>query len=464
MSIQKKQIYLIHSWAGILAGIGLLILSVTGSVLCFKEELEPIVYPELYAFEGAQPIQTYDVLYKEATAKYTDYFLLRIYPPTYSNETYKAYMFKKDNIEEEIHIYYTKAGWQQLPDRWLHVVEDLHIYLLMTRYTGMVFNFILSFSLVCVSITGFWIYRKSIYKILSFNSKFELKSLVNWHNNIGLLSLAFCSLMGTTALIITFPSAFSGPIKPSILQIEAINYNIDMMLAKSISYKSDSTERLNNITLLKDKIQFHYNTPTYKNGAIGEFTRVLLDTKTGEKIKLSGKSETELMKALNSCVSFHFGNFGGWTTKIIYSLSGIFVSILVISGGLLYFKRTKKISWNKKIDIEKPIVGSAKKRFIQVLKYWMVIYISFFSIGLLFGLFMGQPIKSGLYLTVLLLFPFILNLIFLVLFLLMYHIIRLIRRKKTTQFISAYSSLSLYFFTPTFVWYVIMYFLPNIHF
>jgi uncharacterized iron-regulated membrane protein len=460
MAIHKKQIYLIHSWAGILAGIGLLILSVTGSVLCFKAELEPIVYPESFVFEGKQPVRSYDILYKEAAAKYPDYFLLRIYPPAHSNETYKAYMFGKNNIEEELHIYYTEAGWQKQPDRWLHVVEDLHIYLLMTRYTGMVFNFILSFSLICVSITGFWIYRKTIFKILSFKSGFQLKSLANWHNNVGLISLAFCSLMGVTALVITFPSAFSGPLKKNRFQIEMPAYSIDEILDKSLAYKADSLEKLNNITFLNNQIQFHYNNPVYKNGALGEFTRVLMNTKTGEKVKLSGKSETELMKALNSCVSFHFGNFGGLPTKIIYSLSGILLSLLVITGGLLYFKRTKKISWNKKTETANAPTVSAKKRFIQVLKYWSAISIAFFVIGLLFGIFIGQPVKSGIYLTTLLLFPFVLNFILLLVFLIFYHIIRLIRRKKTTQFVSSYGSLSFYFFIPTLLWYILMFTIP----
>ncbi len=456
MAIPKKQIYLIHSWAGIIAGIGLLILSVTGSVLCFKEELEPIVYPELFA-QQVQPVKSYDVLYNEAAATFPDYFLVRIYPPAHSNETYKAYMFRKDDIEDEIHLYYTATGWQQLPDRWLHVIEDLHIYLLMTRYTGMVFNFILSTALICISITGFWIYRKSIFNILTLKKGFELKSLANWHNNIGLLSLAFCSFMGATALVITFPSTFSGPLKADIFQIEKLTYSIDTFLQKSIYYKTDNTEHLNNITFLKDKIQFHYNNPVYKNGALGEFTRILLDTKTGEKIKLSGKSETELMKALNSCVSYHFGNFGGLTTKILYSFFGILLSLIVITGGFLYFKRTKKISWNRKPGKAEPLLVSAMYRFRQTLKYWSVLFTDFFVIGIIFGIFLGQPIKSGVYVTVLLFFPFVLNVILLLVFLLFYHIIRLIRRKKTTPFISSYSSISFYLFIPTLAWYIVVY-------
>ncbi len=457
MAIHKKQVYLIHSWAGIIAGIGLLILSVTGTVLCFKSDLEPIVYPELFAFKNAQPATSYDALYKEAANAYPGYFMLRMYAPSQSNETYKAIMFGKKNIEDDIHIYYTATGWKQLPDRWLHVVEDLHVYLLMTRYTGMVFNFILSAALVCVSITGFWIYRKPIFNILSFKTSFQLKSLANWHNNIGLISLVFCSMMGSTALIITFPSAFSGPIKASVLQTKLISGNIDDLLVKSIPFKGDSTEKLNNITFLHGKLQFHYNDPFYKNGALGEFTRVVLDIKTGEKIKLSGKSETELMRALNSCVSFHYGNFGRLTTKILYSLSGMLLSLIVITGGLLYFKRTKKISWNKKNEHTKHSAVTEKKRFIQTVTYWSVFFSAFFIIGLLLGFFMGQPFRSGVYLTVLLLFPSVLNMLLLVVFLFFYHLIRLIRRKTTTQFVSSYSSISVYFFTPTLIWYVLVY-------
>lgn len=457
MAILKKQVYLIHSWAGIIAGIGLLILSVTGSVLCFKSELQPVVYPELFVFEQAQPVKTYNDLYTEAAQKYPDYFLLRIYPPAQSKETYTAYMFGKNNIEDEIHIYYTAEGWQQQPERWLHVVEELHVYLLMTRYTGMVFNFILSAALISVSITGFWIYRKSIFNILTLKTVFQLKSLANWHNNIGLASLVFCALMGATALIITFPSAFSGPIKPEILQTELITYDIDEIVTKSIVYKGDSTEKLNNITFLKDKLQLHYNNPIYKNGALGEFTRVLMDTKTGEKITLSGKSETALMKALNSCVSFHYGNYGGLTVKILYSISGILLSLIVITGGLLYVKRTKKITWAKKIQKKNTLPVTAGERFRQTIRYWSVFFTVFFLIGMLLGCFMGHPVKSGVYLTVLLLFPAVLNMIFLLLFLLFYHMIRLIRRKRTTQFVSGYSSISLYCFAPTVCWYVLVY-------
>jgi uncharacterized iron-regulated membrane protein len=457
MAIHKKQVYLIHSWAGIIAGIGLLILSVTGTVLCFKSDLEPIVYPELVAFKNAQPVKSYDALYKEAAEAYPDYFMLRIYAPSERDETYKAIMFGKKNIEDDIHIYYTQTGWKQLPDRWLHVVEELHVYLLMTRYTGMVFNFLLSAALVCVSITGFWIYRKPIFNILSFKTPLQLKSLANWHNNIGLISLVFCSIMGSTALIITFPSAFSGPVKARVLQTEMISGNLDDLIIKSIPFKGDSTEKLNNITFLHDKLQFHYNNPFYKNGALGEFTRVVLDTKTGEKVKLSGKSETELMRALNSCVSFHYGNFGGLTTKILYSLSGILLSLIVVTGGLLYFKRTKKISWSKKTVKANAVAVTAAQRFKQTVTYWSVFFTGFFFIGALLGLFMDQPFRSGVYLTVLLLFPFVLNMLLLAVFLLFYHLIRLIRRRKTTQFISSYSSISLYFFTPTLAWYMLVY-------
>jgi len=262
--------------------------------------------------------------------------------------------------------------------------------------------------------------------------------------------------MGATALIITFPSAFNGPIKPGILQIETITYNIDEILTKSIPYKGDTTEVLNNITFLKDQIQFHYNNPFYKNGALGEFTRVLMNPITGEKIKLSGKSETELMKALNSCVSYHFGNYGGWTTKILYSLSGIMMSLIVITGGMLYFKRTKKISWNKKTEKIDAVPVTAKQRFIQTLKYWCLFFTGFFIIGCLLGIFMTQPFKSGVYVTVLLLFPFVLNFIFLLIFLIFYHPVRLLRRKKTSQFVSSYSSLSTYFFAPTLIWYLVV--------
>ena len=43
----RKRLWQLHSWLGLLAGVGLLVIGITGSLLVFREELEALFQPAL---------------------------------------------------------------------------------------------------------------------------------------------------------------------------------------------------------------------------------------------------------------------------------------------------------------------------------------------------------------------------------------------------------------------------------
>ena len=43
----RKRLWQLHSWLGLLAGLGLLVIGATGSMLVFRDELEALVDPAL---------------------------------------------------------------------------------------------------------------------------------------------------------------------------------------------------------------------------------------------------------------------------------------------------------------------------------------------------------------------------------------------------------------------------------
>lgn len=453
MSISQKKIFVIHSWSGIIAGIFLLILSLTGSVLCFKEELEPSVHPELHTRQSTS--KSLNELYAQVFLDYPEYYPVRIYLPSSPGLPYTGYLLRKNNVNDKLNIYYENGHWKSIPDSWLHFAEDLHIYFKLNYYPGMFLNFLLSLSLTALAVTGFVVYRKKIIKLITFKDAIRLKSIGNWHAVSGLFILLFHTIMAATSCIITFSAVVNGPMKESIFQTSIPkNFNLNKLLPIADQHKIDPQYRLQGITFLKGKTMFHFQSPHVKNGALSEFTRVFLNPLTGETLNTSGKNDKPVLKALNSSVSFHFGNYGGIPVKILYTLGGIFISFMTVSGALIYFRRTKKVKWNTEVKSEK--IRKPRKPIKSYLllgaRYWLMALGLFLLTGAICGWIMGDVTKGAYYLSVILLFPAVLNVILLFLTLPFYFLYKLIRWKKIPYVIHIYCAVSASFFALSILW------------
>lgn len=452
--MSNRNILRIHSLSGILAGLFLLIISVTGSILCFKHEIRSALYPQLNESRSAEPANL-QTLYFTLNKEFPEWCTTVITLPNEQSKSYTAKLISRSNSNIKLNVFYNSKGhWEVLPEKWLYYVEELHYYLLLPRYPGLVVAFILSTALSALTITGFYIYRKPIKKLLRFKRGLKFRTIANWHTSLGIVALAFNAIMATTAFLITFSGVFGGPRKTEFFQTSIPSgFELTTLSHKARELNPYKDQNLVNISFLNQRTLFHYEAPESKSGALGNYTRIFLDPANGKFISQGGKNENGIMKALNSSVSFHFGNFGGLFLKILYCLGGIFISLITLSGGLIYFQKKPK---KAKVAKLKPAPQRTfKTSFLQGLRFCVPIIAIGFVSGALAGIFAGSLLKGGLYLTVILLFPILLNCIILLLAWVIYVPIRLVFRKKPGTIFKHYSTVSLGLFAGTCLWLIL---------
>ncbi|MBO9702782.1 MAG: PepSY domain-containing protein [Sporocytophaga sp.] len=457
MPIRNIDVFKVHSWAGIIAGIGLLIISLSGSVLCFKHTLEEILHPELYnAKYHSVPLAS--EMYGDLNKQYQEWCVTTLYYPKEKNQVYRAYLINRNNANNKRKVYLDSETmkWEVMKYDLINFTEDLHYYLLLPRYPGLIVTFIFSLGLCIAVISGAYIYRKKLLQILSL----KFKNLKNWHNSIGMLSLVFNALMATTALLITLSGVIGGPRGTSFYQTKIPkSFDLNVLVNEAKEANPDKYEPIKYISFLSERTMFHFQHNDGKNGALGAYHRVFLHPETGKLISVGGKNESHLMRALNSSVSFHFGDFSGMLLNILYSVGGILISILTISGGLIWLKRTRGEIKPKKAKREQANFEYKFRRYFKKgCKAFAWLFPFMIGGGAVLGIFTGNILLSALYFTTLLLFPLIFNYIILLILWIPIGVALLMEKTKAYKF-RIYNAASTALFAGTLIWYVVMWYL-----
>ncbi|WP_028982362.1 PepSY-associated TM helix domain-containing protein [Sporocytophaga myxococcoides] len=457
MPIRNIDVFKVHSWAGIIAGIGLLIISLSGSILCFKHVLEEVLHPELYNAKYLSAPLASD-MYAELNKQYPEWCVTTLYLPQEKKQVYRAHLINRNNADNKRKVYLDPQTmkWQVMKHDPINFAEDLHYYLLLPRYPGLIVTFIFSIGLCVAVVSGAYIYRKKLLQILSL----KFKNLKNWHNSIGMLSLFFNALMATTALLITLSGVIGGPRGSSFYQTNLPkSFDLNMLEVEAKKANPDKYEPIKNISFLSGRTMFHFQHNDGKNGALGAYHRVFLHPETGKVLSVGGKNETHLMRALNSSVSFHFGDFSGLVLNIIYSIGGILISILTISGGMIWLKRTRgemkpKKSKKEQANFEYKFSRYFKKGF----KAFGLLLPFMIGGGAAWGIFAGNIVLSALYFTTLLLFPLILNYIIILILWVPIGTVMLVKKTKAYKF-RIYNAASTALFAGALIWYLLMWYL-----
>jgi uncharacterized iron-regulated membrane protein len=92
----RKRLFQIHLWCGIILGLYLTIISVTGAVLVFEEEIETHRRRELpQAFGKAGPMVSIVTVVSKVQSSFPENHLMTVLPPVPEQPTYLAFLKTK---------------------------------------------------------------------------------------------------------------------------------------------------------------------------------------------------------------------------------------------------------------------------------------------------------------------------------------------------------------------------------
>lgn len=367
---QKKLrdiVFYLHRYIGLIAGLVMVIVGFTGSLLVFEQEFDHFVITQQYGQIIPQQKQlSPESVVNTIKAARSNFQLYRLYLPDAPDAPYLGQLVSTDNagIEVFINPYTGVIMGERQSNTLISLILQLH-YTLLAGETGIIVVGITALLMCILSITGLILWpgwRKLIAGIKIKWNAHPKRLNFDIHKVVGIISVVFLLLNAFTGFCWNFNS-FTEPIiyavtltqKPSdpvskvipgkstlglTEQLKIADAALPGAITKSIYFPSQP----------ENVLQIRFKLPQ-ENSEYGE-SNVYLDQYTGKVLRVDNSLKMPLGdRVLNSFTPLHYGTFGGLSTRIIYVFVGLSPSILFITGFVMYRHR-----YQEKSIRHKPIV------------------------------------------------------------------------------------------------------------
>jgi len=384
----KKIASQLHLWLGVSSGLVVFIVAVTGSILVFEEELEPVIYREFHLVEAPkdQSPLPLDKLRSTVTNAYPKQRIARIEIEPHPNRTVIFGLVKgkkeKDVFSVAVNPYTAQiTGTRRENDSFFHIVLQLHRYLCMED-TGKAVTGAATIMFIVIMITGlalWWPNHKQTKQRLTIKWNAKFKRL-NWdlHAVFGFYILPFTFLIALTGLVWSYKwvnsiifISFDG--KPQQKREAPANIDIDHALSVGGNALLNGTNRgvgaLSRIITETNRLLPHPGriqltlpesdslsitvSKVNENAAISNVVDFLyFDQNDGKLIsKRLYDDETTGMKVRRLVFPIHTGSIWGWPSKVLALLVALITATLPVTGvviwvGRKFKKKEKKVRKN----------------------------------------------------------------------------------------------------------------------
>lgn len=360
----KKIASQLHLWLGVSSGLVVFIVALTGSILVFEDELEPVFYPKFHLVEAPkdQSPLPLDNLRATVANAYPDQRIARIVIEHHADRTVLFDLVKgkreKDVLSVAVNPYTAEiTDTRRENDAFFHIVLQLHRYLCLED-TGKAITGVATVMFIVIMITGlilWWPNRKQTKQRLTvkWNAKFKR---LNWdlHAVFGFYVLPFTFLIALTGLVWSYKwvnsmifLTFDG--KPQVRREAPANVGIHRVpgtLAKItaetnrlLPYPGRIQVSIPESDSLSITISKENETASVDN--VVDF--LYFDQTDGKLIsKRLYDNETKGMKVRRLVLPVHSGSIWGWPTKVLAFIVSLITATLPATGVVIWIGRKFK--------------------------------------------------------------------------------------------------------------------------
>lgn len=353
----RKRIWLFHSWLGLLAGLGLLVIGLTGSVLVFRSEILTALHPKVEKAVGnGGPVLGIDTLVAKARAQLPGQEVVAWDTLMHKGRAHALAVVRLDKPKEWRWMDADPTTGELLPekpptraDEVFDWILELHYALLLGDW-GTVFAGVLAVLLCVLGVSGVYLYRnfwKNLFTLRWGKSARIFFSDV--HKMVGISSVVFNLILGVTGAWWNLPTlktlARGG--EPVVEKDAGFKlYNT------KLSFEALAREAARRLPGL-DPTQVYLSLPPREEHieltgsvvASGRFvdeynSKVYFDAQTGEVLSVEDFRYGSVWTKFEAIMGpLHFGTFGGLPVKILWCVLGLSPGILAVSGFAMWWKR-----------------------------------------------------------------------------------------------------------------------------
>lgn len=210
----RKALFQVHLWAGIGVGLYVLMISLTGSVLVYRNELSAMATPEPLVVTGTGPTLTDDQLSEAAARVYPGYEVTSVTRAVNPNQAVDIWLNGGDDRKQRLFDPFTGRDLGESVPLGIYLISkliDLHDNLLAGR-SGRHVNGVGSVILVVLALTGmviWWPGIKTWRRSLTVRRRVGLTRFTwDLHSMMGFWSLPFIMLFAITGSYLAYPEPF----------------------------------------------------------------------------------------------------------------------------------------------------------------------------------------------------------------------------------------------------------------
>ncbi|MEM1127156.1 MAG: PepSY-associated TM helix domain-containing protein [Bacteroidota bacterium] len=376
-----RRLYVWHKWLGLLTGLVILYLTLTGTALVFKEEIDRALNADLLVSTPGPRSISADEALATVQATYPDLLIDDLAPPSGPTSVYVVQVAGHAAFDQVMVDPYTGQirGTRPYDDSFAHIARQLHIKFYGLQWPGRVLVGLFGLALLASTVLGLLIYGRFMRGLVWWKPRGGPRLQVqasDWHKLIGVLTLAFNLVIAVTGAVLGLEEL--GNVEPAIEQaVQPTPPPAILALAPPpgapLLSLDDAVARVR--TVMPDfvptkmepaahTVRHHYLQGNLRGDiAMEGASHAVVDAVTGQLLHVHNAREAALVtRAYNWMDPLHFGTFGGIAMRIAYVLFGLMAAVLPITGFALYIaKRYRRRPASPLSDRHLPPTGAASQ-------------------------------------------------------------------------------------------------------
>lgn len=350
-----KLVYAIHKWCGLIGGVFILFLSITGTLLVFREEIDLSTNASLLKVETGERRVALDAILDNIHQQYPDATLNGSF--LFTNQPDRSVMTEIVRDKKRIWVYANPYTGALLGDRVRNEVFIVQLLMwhehLTVGDTGHLILFLVGLCFVASVVSGVWYYRKSLLSVFKIGVRRKNSYLLNadLHKLIGVSACVFLFLMACTGSFMHWEKVERmfgeeserrpATVQPAAVAPTAQPYSVDSLITLASAQVAGFVPQYVGFPRAAGEPLLVRGTRPESLRLLGKFnSTVSLDPQRKAVVEVTHKEDNDLEGNLESAAEqLHFGEYGGWFTKILYGLGGLGLGVLTITGFLIWFKK-----------------------------------------------------------------------------------------------------------------------------
>ncbi len=373
----RKKLYKLHSYFALAALIPLIIVSITGSILVFKTEIDQWLMPDSaalpYKSEGASvQRQDLNVLKDHLEASFPAYILGSWELFTDGQEADRVYLIER-GTDEWYKVFFDPYAGEILSEP-VSTTSYLTDWLLSLHYTfllngiggehaqwGTVLGLVAAVILTFLGISGLIIHRKFWLQMFTLRTDRNARVLYgDIHRLVGAWSSPVMLILGITGIyfnaLALYHEWFEHPSEEHyepVAPLYAENLDFQAMLDDSRQSLEDFTPTYLLFPYEPEvHITFFGYQPSANPFASNYASTVTYDKGNGElMLAYDGRKAGVITQLFDSFRELHFGSFAGLGSKLLWCLFGLAPAVLGLTGLYVWIARHSKKSRRRSASV-----------------------------------------------------------------------------------------------------------------